>query len=214
MSVELSFISKQEVVRKIKEKYNLIKKKDKSGIIDNLVSLTGYDRKYLISQLNKSDLYKTRKLRVVNTLKYDEYLRSQLVKIWYATNKICSKRLVPYLPEIVPVLEIKGHIELNHVQRVQLLNISSSTVDRLLRTERKKFKKRGRTRTNSTPLLKRVIKIKTFNCDNKGTPGYFEADLVSHCGGNGDGQFMSHCGIGLTPLPLGKHFSIIKHYGV
>jgi len=31
---------------------------------------------------------------------------------------------------------------------------------------------------------------------------------------NGDTGFMSHCGIGLTPLPLGKHFSIINYYGI
>ena len=114
MSAKLSLITKKEVLKKIKEKYKQVHKKDKSSIINTVVELTGYDRKYVIHQLNKNYIQRNRKPRVVNNLKYTDHLKTQLIKIWYASNKICSKRLVPFLPEMIPTLESNKHLQLNN----------------------------------------------------------------------------------------------------
>ena len=46
---------------------------------------------------------------------------------WAATNFICGKRLVPFLPELLPLLEHHGHLVLPEKTRAQLLSVSAAT---------------------------------------------------------------------------------------
>ncbi len=39
--------------------------------------------------------------------------------VWRAANGICSKRLVPFLPELVPILERRGHLTLDDADRLE-----------------------------------------------------------------------------------------------
>ena len=39
---------------------------------------------------------------------YDEAVRLALITVWKAANRICSKRLIPFLPEFVGALECFG----------------------------------------------------------------------------------------------------------
>jgi hypothetical protein len=43
---------------------------------------------------------------------------------WGAANFISARRLVPFLPKLVPVLEQHGHLRLTDAVRMQLLTIS------------------------------------------------------------------------------------------
>jgi hypothetical protein len=52
MTKKLSLSVKKMLLNKIKDKYKKAKKKDKSFIIDDVVELTNYKRKYDIHQLN------------------------------------------------------------------------------------------------------------------------------------------------------------------
>ena len=69
--------------------------------------------------------------------KYDEEIKQVLLTIWYAANQICSKRLVPFIPELMEVLERFGRIVIPTGIRSRLLTISPATVDRMLKTSRK-----------------------------------------------------------------------------
>jgi len=51
------------------------------------------------------------------------------------TRYICSKRLAPFLSEIIPVLERWGETKLNLKVREKLFKISPATIDRLLAEE-------------------------------------------------------------------------------
>jgi len=113
-----------------------------------------------------------------------------LTTLWYSANQICSKRLVPFLPELVPILERRGHLQLPVPIRKQVLNISASTVDRLLKKERKHSRKSLCT-TRAGNLLKRQIPIRTFADWNEKVPGFMEIDLVAHCGGNVSGAYLN-----------------------
>ena len=41
---------------------------------------------------------------------------------WSAAYYICAKRLIPFLPELVPALERHGHLALSEDVREQLLD--------------------------------------------------------------------------------------------
>ena len=60
-------------------------------------------------------------------------MQSALEIAWSATNCIGSRRLVPFLPKLVPLLERHGHLTLTDEVRRLLLSVSPATADRLLR---------------------------------------------------------------------------------
>ncbi|MGZ8955507.1 MAG: integrase catalytic domain-containing protein, partial [Methylovulum sp.] len=97
---------------------------------------------------------------------------------------------VPFLPELVAVMERHGHLRLPAEVRTRLLSISASTTDRLLRPERESIKL-GVSTTRSGNLLKHQIQVRTFAEWDDVTPGFLEADLVAHCGGNTNGPFLN-----------------------
>jgi hypothetical protein len=67
--------------------------------------------------------------------------------------------------------------------------VSPATIDRKLKSEKKRFRLKGISTTKKGTLLKSQIPIRvTFNSDEK-KPGFFEADTLSHCGSSAKGQF-------------------------
>lgn len=170
-----------------------------------------YQRKYVIYLLNKS--YKepitvTRERKIRNR-KYDDDILQALLTIWYASNQICSKRLVPFIPDLLASLEKFGHIALPIEVRNRLLTISAPTIDRLLKSKRVEINKSIST-TRPGSLLKKQIKIRTFADWNDVVPGFMEGDLVAHCGNSTEGQYLNT--LVLTDIASGwtEFFSLIK----
>jgi hypothetical protein len=191
MTKKLSLSVKKLLLNKIKDKYKKAKKKDKAFIIDDVVELTNYKRKYAIHQLNNIKETTDKKKREGNNKKYTEEIKEALVKVWYASNRICSKRLAGFLPEMVQIMHDKNHLNLEDKNKKLLATISASSIDRLLKTERALKKRRGKSSTNSVSLLQHKIAVKTFNSEEEKLPGKFEVDLVAHCGTTTDGSFLN-----------------------
>lgn len=97
---------------------------------------------------------------------------------------------MPFLPELLPSLERHGHLQLADAVRAQLLAISPATVDRILSPIRRDPALRGISTTRHGKLLKHQVPIRTFNDWDDAQPGFFEVDLVAHCGGNAEGAFL------------------------
>ncbi|MCG6202989.1 ISNCY family transposase, partial [Psychromonas antarctica] len=173
----------------IKQKYHDANWIDKGKILDGIVAATGYERKYTIQLLNAINQNISPKKRKTPH-RYDEQLRQALLSVWYAANQICSKRLVPFLPYLVEAMERHGHLRLPIGVRERLLQISPSTVDRMLKPEREKIKQSVST-TRKGNLLKHQIQVRTFADWDDVIPGFLEADLVAHCGGNTNGSFLN-----------------------
>ncbi len=101
--------------------------------------------------------------------------------VWRASNRLCSKRLVPFLPEFVGVLERCGHLSLSAETRTRLLAISPASVDRLLVDLRRRGRKRAFGATRPGALLEHQVPVRTFADWDDLAPGFVEADLVAHC---------------------------------
>ena len=134
MRKKLSLELRRELLTRTAEDYASVRKGIKSQIVDQLVAATGYGRKYAITLLNNppSGVSSSRPRRA----RYDERVKRPLVTLWTTANRICAKRLVPFLPELIEVMERNGHLYLPADVREKLLTISSATADRLLATER------------------------------------------------------------------------------
>ena len=181
--------SRRELISRLRPQYKTATKQERQNIIDDVVAICQFDRKYAIRLLNQPIL-SSRPKRRLRRRKYDENVKRALSVLWYAANQICSKRLVPFIPDLIQNLESNGHIVLTRSIRDSLLTISAATVDRLLKPERHRIGKSVST-TRSGNLLKHQIQIRTFADWDDVVPGFFEADLVAHCGGDTRGSFLN-----------------------
>ena len=104
-----------------------------------------------------------------------------LTIIWEAADRICGKRLKAVLATFVESMEKHGHICLESGVRQRLLGMSAATIDRLLRPVRASAKQ-GRRRSSLNTPLRKSIPIRTYEDWKNPPPGYFEMDMVAHCG--------------------------------
>jgi hypothetical protein len=186
----MSFQAKRELLTQVAARYSEANGRQKSLILDEFVAATGYQRKYAIRLLRQpppvSPAIKRPRVR-----RYGLPVQDALKITWAAANFICAKRLVPFLPELAPVLERHGHLRLEDEVRELLLTMSVSTAERLLAAIRRQEQPHGRSTTKSGVLLKRQIPVRTFNDWNETQPGFFEGDLVAHCGPSVAGEFLN-----------------------
>jgi hypothetical protein len=187
---QMSLSARQELIACIRPRYQAAGRKDKQRILDEFVAATGYHRKYATGALNRSAVMVPGSRRRHRDLKYGDDVRDALVTVWKAANQPCSKRLVPFLPEFVSVLERCGHLTLSELTRNRLLELSPATADRLLRDARR-VKGSGLSRTRPGTLLKHQVPVRTFADWNDVQPGFVEADLVAHCGSSTHGAYLN-----------------------
>jgi hypothetical protein len=190
MGAKMSSESRQELVAAMRARYERAKASEKTKIVDGIVTATGFHRKYVLGLMRKPVIVRVERTDRVRKPKYSQAVRQALMMTWNAANQICAKRLVPFLPEFVVVLERFGHLALPEDVRSGLLSLSVATADRILRTERRN-RGRGISTTQPGPLLKKQIPVRTFSDWNETTPGFFEGDLVAHCGDNVEGTFLN-----------------------
>lgn len=187
----MSFRSKRELLAQVAPRYQMASRTQKSVILDEFVAATHYARKYAIRLLTRPPLPARSQIRRPRAPQYGAAVQAALEVAWGAANLISARRLVPFLPTLVPVLEQHGHLHLIDAVRTQLLAISPATADRLLHQARKAGQPRGRSITKAGTLLKHQIPIRTFADWDAATPGFVEADLVAHCGDGTYGTFLS-----------------------
>lgn len=181
--------TKKNVVNKLSKEYKKARKKQRGIILDELVRLTGYNRSYARRILRKPSNLK-RHSRVKGS-SYSSVF-SQLRKLWAISHFACGQRLVPLVPVYLDSLKRHGELKVTVLEKKLLLKISSATVDRLLREEKKKLNITGKGRSYTKPgsLLKHQIPIHTWRDWDNSKPGFLEIDTVHHNGGNPSGEYI------------------------
>jgi hypothetical protein len=194
---------KKAITRELRGRYQKLLKKEKTIFLNEFIQLTRYNRSYAARALRIKEVLgymsiggkRVRLVRDKRKIKrekkkiYNQEVFIVLRKIWKICDYICSKRLAPFLSEIIPVLERWKEIKLSTKVREKLEKISPASIDRLLAKERKKYRIKGRSTTRPGTLLKKSIPIRTFADWDEKVPGFFEVDLVSHDGGAARGDF-------------------------
>lgn len=188
MKKEISKQSRQELTEAIRQRYATASKQDKSRILDEFVAMTGYHRKHAIRVLCPSDQSTSVESPVGKRI-YDEAVREALIVLWEAADRICGKRLKAILPILVESMERNGHMDLDPEVRSRLLQMSASTIDRLLAQVHQQAKGRRKKR-NAPRKASKQIPVRTFSDWEESVPGELEIDLVVHCGGTMSGQYI------------------------
>jgi len=110
---------------------------------------------------------------------------------WESADRICGKRLKPFLSELVPKLQECGELKVSSQTSRALCELSASTIDRVLRPYFDTGGRRGLSTTKPGSLLKASIPIRTFADWNEDQPGFLEMDLVAHCGESTEGFYLN-----------------------
>lgn len=195
----LTLSQRKAVTHQIATRYQHAAKKQRGCILDEFCATTEYNRSYASFLLHNWGRKVTMTINGVRTIyrvgrspqytvrgrppTYDRRVRTALKTLWIIADGICGKRLAFFIRATLPILERYEELVLDRQTRKKLLTISPATIDRLLASERAKFKLKGRARTKPGTLLKHQIPIRTFSQWDDHLPGFVEIDLVSHEGG-------------------------------
>jgi len=172
--------TRRELINAVAARYRAAGRSQKKEILDEFVKVTGLHRKHAIRALKKSAKPETPEPRQRARI-YDEAVREVLTIVWEAADRICGKRLRQVIAGLVEAMERHGHLKLDSAVRESLLSMSAATMDRLLTTVRNTAKQ-GRRRTMINTPLRKSIPVRTFGDWHDPAPGFFEMDMVVHCG--------------------------------
>lgn len=182
-------MARKEYILKMYQRYKNADKKQRSKLLDEMELTSELHRKHIIRALSKLKTRgRPRKNKPGRPKKYSSpVLLKVLKKIWLNSNQPCSSRLKAMIPDWIDGY-MKSFGELDNQVKKDILTISASSINRLLKPVRIKHNK-GRSTTKPGSLLKKHIPIKTLQWDES-KPGFLEADTVAHCGTSISGQFV------------------------
>ncbi len=156
----MSSRSKREYLEAIHQRYKEGTRRQEKLILDEFCAACGYHRKHAIRLLKKFRRFsKPKEKKKGRAPKYQaEEIIAPLKRIWLAANLPCSKRLKAVLPLWLPgYAQQYGCLTAEVTKALQA--ISPSSIDRLLKPVRVKYKGRGKSTTKPGTLLRKQIPI-------------------------------------------------------
>jgi Integrase core domain len=181
--------TRKELLAAVITRYGAAPTAEKARILDEFTAVTGYHRKHAIRLLN-SDAPLARS-RTPRSRLYDEAVQQALIVLWEASDRLCGKRLKASIPILISAMERHGHLDLHPSVKERLLQISSASIDRLLSGTRRHIDGKRRRNSGIGLAIRRAIPVRTFSDWGDPPPGFFEVDMVEHCGGSKtDGNFV------------------------
>jgi hypothetical protein len=181
--------ARRQILHQLAPQYRAAPSAQKRELLNAFIQITGYHRTYGKWLLNHT-LEGQMAAPPARPRSYGPDVQEALVQVWNAANRICAKRLMPFLPTFLEDLERHGHLHLSETCREHLLSMSPATADRLLVCVRRQGQ-HGLCTTRAGTLLKQQIPIRTFQQWNETQPGFLEVDVVAHCDGHVQGDYLS-----------------------
>jgi hypothetical protein len=155
--------SRHDLARALAPRYAHASRREKGELLDDFCEITGYTRKHALVLLSDPPAEDHPRRVGGRPLSYGPAEVALLRMCWSATDGTCSKRLGPFLPELLERLRHwhdLRHVSPETIERVA--HMSPSTIDRALASSRAGLPKRGISTTQPGTLLKHQVAIKTF----------------------------------------------------
>jgi len=176
-----------ELVEAVGERYRSADRGSKGRVLDEFVAVTGFHRKHAMRLLQAKRPPGAECPRRDRRI-YGEAVRTALVVLWEASDRLCGKRLRPLIPILLEAMERHGHVDMAPEVKQKLAAMSAATIDRALQ-DVKTAGTAHRRRGAPSSALKKSVPIRTFGDWDDPAPGHLEADLVSHSGPVAKGSF-------------------------
>ena len=149
-----------EYAEAVRPRYFSASKGEKEAILDEFCRNTLYHRKSAIRLLHHPP--ESGAQRRGRKRQYGPAVAQALKVVWEASDHRCSKRLVPFLPDLLAALERRGEIDLSAELKQQLLALSPATMDRLLKPLRPQDLRRPHTQSPGAEVLKSRMPVRTL----------------------------------------------------
>ena len=117
----------QEYAAAIRQRYRAANRKGKGRILDEFCMVTDYHRKAAVRLLRHPTV--PAKPRAGRPKEYGLSVVQALWEVWEASDRLCSKRLVPFLPELLPILQRHGELQVTEESKSLLLPAGLFAVD-------------------------------------------------------------------------------------
>lgn len=179
----------KEYLLQLQERYRKATNQEKKIILTEFVKTTGYDKQHAGKLLRKNYAYVSKPIKRPRKRRYDILDAIVLAKVCELLDWINSKRVQPEIGVAIDSLVAEGELTCSKEQRKKLIKISPATIDRLLKTHKKRPVGKGKSYTKPGTLLKHQIPVRTFADWNEKKIGFFEIDLCGHDGGLAKGDF-------------------------
>ncbi len=179
-----------ELAGELRERYAAAGRSERSEILNGFCLATRYERKHAIKVLRVRARKPVSQPGRRRQRRYGLEFRQALKVCWEASSYICSQRLQPFLPALLPLLQRHGHLPREAGVERLLLSASIATVERTLIPLRRGRVARRLSQTKPGTLLRRQIPVVVGQWRELDQPGYLEIDLVSHSGEVAAGEWI------------------------
>ncbi len=160
---------------------------EKSKIVDEIVDVLGYHRKYAIQALNSPKIALKKIVKRHRPIQYVEALPA-IQLVWETLDFPCAERLHPVLLSTAELLAKHRELTLTPEIRLQMSQISRATLARRLKRLNSPKAKRALPGRRPNTGLQAEIPIERYDWEET-RPGALEVDLVEHNGGSSLGRF-------------------------
>src|SRR5215813_6703411 len=188
--VAVTRTSVREYLSKQRERYQGLRRRERSRLVTEIVAVTGYHRKAVLRCLRATPRPRAGRRPVGRPRRYGSDVARVAQVLWEAAGQIGAKRLQPFLPALLDRLVACGELTVTPTTARHLRAISTATLERVLAPARRTVPRRGRSTTQPGSWLKQQIPLRTFADWNEAQPGFLEIDLVAHCRDDGSGFFL------------------------
>lgn len=178
--------TKRDYMHIVHKRYFKASKKEKSRIIDEVCANLNIHRKSAIRLINGIPPDKGAK-RSPRPYIYSKHVIWIIEELWKLTEYPCGIILKASIP--LWIKHLKRCYPIDADTEAKLFSISSSTIDKRLRSIKKRIKRKIYGRTKPGHIIRSQIPIR---CSSSGVtkPGSLELDTVAHCGDSSAGEFI------------------------
>ena len=187
---QMSVNERRKYLHKMRIRYWQVQtKKERSDLLDEMEAVTSLHRKSIIRLIKGELARKPRRQQRGKTYGAEE--KSLVEKIAHSLDYPCAERLQPNLVWMAEHLQTHGEIELTPEVKTKLAKISVSSVRRLLPPSQRAATRIAHRKGQPSSVFaqRHAIPMRRIPWDER-VPGYFETDLVHHCGISASGQYL------------------------
>ena len=181
--------ARKQYLEELGKEYGRADEMGRGRLLDEAEKRIGLNRKYLIRILNHPRRPGSRKRRR-RRAEYGAEVVTALVEVWDIFEQPCGQRMVAVLRSELDRLRKLGELRCSDAVAGQLQEISASTIDRLLKREKRIRHLRRDRNPNAQRLIYQKVPVKVAAEWDTSEIGNIQVDFVAHCGRSTGGAYI------------------------
>lgn len=175
-------------LKRMLPRYRAANRSARSALLTEMEEVTGMHRKSLTRLLHAPTLVRTPR-RTQRDRRYGLAVRQIVQVVWESLDYVCAERLTPQLLATAQHLATFGEVTLTAALEAELAAISRATVGRMLTRLPRATPRLPRRGPEQANRLRRAVPMGRIPWQTT-NPGWFEVDLVHHCGTSTVGEYL------------------------